>query len=320
MMKLTIIYHLYEKTNTLEKSLNSLFNQSNKNFELILIDDCGSNETKTVLDNFDISGKNVSLIRLFENYGRSFCYNLGIERAKGEYIYCAESKNIFDKSFVDTVLKIIDEKKGYDYLSFLIESYDGKNKVFNEDTEINEKEFMPWIVNSSLTIRNKIIRKKFLEENKINFVNYKNLYPIYLYEIISNSKKAFFVNKELVKIEHKNNRLETYSYNLYDILESAFLLSFKINDSNLDDNLKDHFEVWLSKLCLHDFLKKMFDSYDNEKVLAIAIRKAWETLEKIDASFKYNKCLNLLSNQKVKDYIKNFKPTLNYVKKNLNSI
>lgn len=318
-MKLTIIYHLYNNTSTLSKSLNSLFNQTNNNFELILIDDCGTNSVKEILNEFDISGKNIALIRLFENYGRSFCYNLGVEKAKGEYIYFAESKNIFDKNFVEKILEKIKLKQKYDYITFLVDGFNNEN-VFSNDTEIKNEEFKEWIVNCNLTIRNKVIAKKFLDDKKVSFINYKNLYPIYLYEIISNSEKSFFINENLMKLENKNYKSQLYSYNLYDILESAFILSQKINESNFDDELKDHFEVWLSKLCLCDFLKKMFDSYDNEKVLTIAIKKAWETLEKIDATFKYNKCLNLLKNEKVKDYIKNFKPTFNYVKKNLSSI
>ena len=313
-MKLSIIYHIYSDVKTLEKSLKSLFNQTNKNFELILIDDYATNEAKEILEKFDISDKKITLIRLFENYGRSFCYNLGLEKAKGDYVYFAESKNIFEADFVETISSKINAKNKYDYISFKIPSI-ANNSPFKEDMEVNETNLKVWVANCSLTIRNKIIRKKFLEDNKIAFVNYKNLYPIYLFEVTSSSKKSYYIHKDLLKLENKNYKSELFSYNLYDILESAFLLSYKINDSKIDDEMKDCYTLWLSKLCLRDFLSKMFQSYENEKVLTIAITKAWETIEKIDINFKTNKNLDLIARTEVSDYIKKFKPTYNYVRK-----
>lgn len=314
-MKLSIIYHIYSDTKTLEKSLNSLFNQTNNKFELIIIDDFGSAEVKKILSKFDIKKDNISLIRLFENYGRSFCYNLGVEKAKGDYVYFAESKNIFSENFVDTIIKF--SKKNYDYIGFTAKNIDSK-PFDTTDVEISNQNISNFIINSTLSIRNKVLSRNFLLNHKISFVNYKNLYPIYLFEIISKSKKGIILSNELLVIENKNSKSSFYSYNLYDILEAAFMLSNKINDSNIDDELKDYFEIWLSKLCLYDFLSKMFISYsNNEKVLSIAIKKAWETLEKINATFKKNKSLNLMNDTKLKEYIKNFKPTYNYVRKNI---
>lgn len=312
-MKLTIIYHVYADIKTLEKSLNSLFNQTCNDFEVIFIDDDASLEAKEILNKFDISDERFKVIRLFENYGRSFCYNLGLEKASGEYVYYAESKIIFKKDFVESIVNKTKEKK-YDYINFIVKNVD-TNHVFEQDMEITKDNLSEWIVNSTLTIRNKVLRKRLLEKNKITFVNYKNLYPIYLFEVISNSKNAYYISQELLTLENKNVRSNFYSYNLYDILESAFLLANKINETNLEENMRDDFLVWLPKLCLCDFLWKMFESYDNEKVLSIAVNRAWTTMEKIDSTFKLNPSLNLLFDKNTKNYLKNFKPTYNYVRK-----
>lgn len=314
-MKLTIIYHVYADTKTLEKSLNSLFNQTSKDFEVIFIDDFACDEAKNILNKFDITDKRFKLIRLFENYGRSFCYNLGLEKTATEYVYFAESKIIFKNNFVESILEKINQDD-YDYINFINEHVD-LHTVFDTNFTIDKENYCEWIANTTLTIRNKVLKKSFLEKNKINLVNYKNLYPIYLFEIISNSKKAFYISEKLLTLNNQNNKNSYYSYNLYDILESAYLLSYKINDASLSDDERECFLTWLPKLCLVDFLTKMFDSYDNEKVLTIAINKAWETMEKIDANFKLNDKLKLIIDKNIRDYIKNFKPTYNYVKKNL---
>lgn len=315
-MKLSFIYHLYNNAVYLEKSIKSIMDQTSKEFEVIFIDDYSSNEVKEILNKFDLSDKRFKIVRLFENYGRSFSYNLGLEKASGKYVYYAESNNIFSKDFVETIINAA-SKKDYDYISFKTDSA-YLNDSLDQDVEVDitENKMDSWIVNCSITIRNKVFRKQFLEKNKITFTNYKNLYPIYLFEVLTKYQSAYFISKTILEFKRDVNEIK-YTYNLYDILEASFILSFKISESNLDSNMKNNYLVWLPKLCIEDFLVKMFQSYNNEKILSIAISKAWETLEKIDGSFKNNKSLNLLVNTKLKDYIKGFKPSYSYVKKNL---
>lgn len=315
-MKITFIYHLYENSANLEKSIKSLLNQTSKRFEIIFIDDFAFDEVKKVLNSFDLSDKKIKIVRLFENYGRSFSYNLGLEKASGTYVYFAESKNVFDPDFVKTIVNISENKK-YDFIGFKT-NIDDVNDDFENEVEITKDNLdknASLVVNCAITIRNKVFKKVFLEKNKINFTNFKNLYPVYLFEVFNSYETAYYVSKKLIDLESNENSIK-YTYNLYNILESALLLSYKINESQLDNKAKSDYLVWLPKLCIGDFLVKMFDSYDNEKTLSIAINKAWETLEKIDPSFRNNKSLDLLKNQKLKKYISFFKPTFNYVKKN----
>lgn len=318
-MKITFIYHLYNNSVSLEKSIKSLLNQTNHNFEVIFIDDFASDECKNILSKFDFSDSKFKIVRLFENYGKSFSYNLGLEKANGEYVYFAEHNNLFDEHFVEEIVNISKIKK-YDYISFKTNAPHLNDDISQNVELINnskDSNISSWIVNCSITLRNKVFRKSFLEKNKIVFTNYKNLYPLYLFEVLTNYEVAYFTAKTLINFEKLSDNSIRYTYNLYDILESAFILSFKISESHLDSNLQSCFQVWLPKLCIEDFLFKMFESYTSEKILSIAITKAWETLEKIDVSYKKNKSLNLLINTNLKDYIKEFKPTYNYVKKNL---
>ncbi|BAC44684.1 glycosyltransferase family 2 protein [Malacoplasma penetrans] len=317
-MKITFIYHLYNNSVNLEKSIKSLLEQTSNNFEVIFIDDFASDECKNILNKFDLSDKKFKIVRLFENYGRSFSYNLGLEKASGEYVYFAEHSNLFSPDFVEEIINITKTKK-YDFISFKTNVSNLNDDISNDVELLNESknsDISSWIVNCSITIRNKVFRKKFLEKNKILFINYKNLYPLYLFDVLLNYEMAYFASKKLIDFHRSENGVR-YTYNLYDILEAAFILSFKISESQLENNIKNCFQVWLPKLCIEDFLIKMFDSYSNEKILSIAITKAWETLEKIDVSYKKNKSLNLLINTHLKDYIKGFKPTYSFVKKNL---
>lgn len=318
-VNLTIIYRVYNDNDLLVKSLESIFNQSVKNFELIIIDDSATIEAKQILEKFNLSSKNIRLVKLFETYGRSFCYNLGASKANGKYLYFAEDKNIFDVDFVKKIYECI-ESKEFDYISFIVENINDKNFSFNQNTQIDHLNLKNYILNSSISIRDKIFRKKFIEKNKIKLTNYKNFYSIFLFEILTNAKTGFYLNEKIIKLERSIKKNEIFSYNLYDILESVYLLANKLENLNLDIEIKQCFSIWLSRLCLIDFLCKISLSYQNDKILNIAIDKAYETIKKVDPFYKKNTFLDQIINPSIKNYIKNFKKSLNYVKMNNNCI
>ena len=59
----------------------------------------------------------------------------------------------------------------------------------------------------------------------------------------------------------------------------------------------------------------MFASYENEKIVSISIKNAYDLIEKLDSNFKSNKYISLLNNKRIYEYIKEFKPNYNFVKK-----
>ncbi|MCF0217438.1 MAG: glycosyltransferase family 2 protein [Malacoplasma sp.] len=316
-MKISFIYYLYNNLSTLKASIESLINQTNENFEIIFVDDFAEEPVKQIFNSFDLSHKKYRIIRLFENHGKSFSYNLGFEKVTGDYIYYADASNVFSPTFVDDILKIVN-KKSFDYVSFKTD-LDYLNDDFKQDLEIsNTDNLSAWITNCSITFRNKLFATKFLTSNKIIFEKYNNFYPVCLFNIFINSKSGYFFAKQLINFRDNFNNNRSFTYNLYNILNSALMISYKINELLVDDAVKSNYLVWLPKLCLKDFLTKMFHSYfGNEKILTIAIEKAWEILEKTDLNFKNNASLLLLNDKNLVNYFLDFKPSYKYVRKNI---
>lgn len=240
-MKLTIIYHLYEKIENLKDSLDSLYNQDNKNFEIIFIDDNMSDDVYKIFSKYDVSSKKIKVISIPENYGRSYTYNLGLTQANGEYVYFTESRCIFKPNFVSTICDIV-SKTNYDFVSFGNESSNNERTFdFHEYNYQNDKT-PAFIVNTKLSIKDKVFRTKFLNDSKIKFIEFKNFYPLYLFEIFENCKTAYFSDEKL--INWKPTKMgSAYNYNLYDILESALILYTKIDESQIDEDKKEAYKT-----------------------------------------------------------------------------
>lgn len=84
MAKLTAIILTYNKAHILEQFMKSLNAQERKPDELIVVDDCSTDGTKDIL--WKYCGKAQHIIACYKNAGQSNARNLGVEKARGQYI------------------------------------------------------------------------------------------------------------------------------------------------------------------------------------------------------------------------------------------
>jgi len=96
----TIIITTYNHANYLSKSIQSVINQSYSNFEIIIIDDGSTDNTKQVISNFP------NIIYFYQtNSGLSSARNSGINLAKGKYIIFLDADDWLFPKAIETNLK-----------------------------------------------------------------------------------------------------------------------------------------------------------------------------------------------------------------------
>lgn len=98
----SIVVPTYQKQNTVNQSLQSLFDQSWSNWEIIVVDDASTDSTKNMLG--IITEKRLKKVYLTENQGVVNAYREGIRRAKGKYIILHDSD---DMSLPDRIEKCV---------------------------------------------------------------------------------------------------------------------------------------------------------------------------------------------------------------------
>lgn len=106
MIHFSIVIPLYNKSNYIEKTLRSVLNQTYTNYEIIIIND-GSNDgsESKVLEFKD------SRIQLYnqKNQGAAMARNLGIEKAKHEYIAFLDADDLWMENHLETLSTLIQD-------------------------------------------------------------------------------------------------------------------------------------------------------------------------------------------------------------------
>lgn len=106
-MKISIIVAIYNRKDELFELLNSLSHQTNKNFEVIIVDDGSQIDLQPTVDLFP----EMLTIQYFkkENTGPGLSRNYGARRAKGEWLVFLDSDVIVEKDYIEALFKNIEE-------------------------------------------------------------------------------------------------------------------------------------------------------------------------------------------------------------------
>ena len=102
-IKYSIVVPVYNAQKTIKRCIDSIFNQSCKDYELILVDDGSKDSSLEICKNACIGVECVRIIQK-ENGGVSSARNLGMSVAKGEYITFVDSDDYLDSDYLDSFL------------------------------------------------------------------------------------------------------------------------------------------------------------------------------------------------------------------------
>ena len=91
--KISVIIPTYNREKVILNSIKSCLNQTYNNIEIIIIDDCSTDNTKSIINK--VRDHRIKYIKLNKNNGASYARNVGIHIAKGKYIAFQDSDDIF---------------------------------------------------------------------------------------------------------------------------------------------------------------------------------------------------------------------------------
>lgn len=159
----TVIVPIYNRENSISKTIKSLTNQSYENIEIILINDGSSDKSGEICNKFERLDNRIIVINK-KNEGVSVARNIGIENASGEYILFVDSDDYVEKNYCQ---KFLEAKEKFSdikniWCGFQIRSDDYKK---NKQIYVFDKE-----LEYSLTYRTKImtLHEKWLDTSVCN--------------------------------------------------------------------------------------------------------------------------------------------------------
>ena len=116
MPQISIIIPVYNAQKTLVQCLQSIFNQSFKNFEIIAINDGSTDKSQKILTQYQ---NKITIVNQL-NQGAAKARNVGAKLARGEYIIFCDADIILKPKTLETMFKNLAKKPkiSYAYSSF----------------------------------------------------------------------------------------------------------------------------------------------------------------------------------------------------------
>lgn len=105
----SVIIPTYNNSKYISKSINSIFNQSFKNFELIVVDDCSKDNTLQILKKY--KDKRLSIFKTPKNSGSALARNIGIYNSRGKYVFFIDGDCVASKNWIKEGLKVFEREK-----------------------------------------------------------------------------------------------------------------------------------------------------------------------------------------------------------------
>lgn len=260
-IKISIIIPCYNSFDLMTNCLASLENQTQKNFEVIFIDDCSKDKTlKSLISYKEKSNLNIKILRNNKNRGPGASRNLGIKNAQSEYIVFCDSDDWFELNFIEEIYKELNKNAPdiiiFDYNKII----KGKKIKANSLSELSNG-----LLNESYIIATKYslccfcIRKSIFIDIKIpNLYNGEDIAIIPL----------------LIYKAHKISILKNSFYNYYFRANSTsnksskkvaeqLITAFNYIESNLENKIKQEILEYLGiKIILYGVTLNLFKLQD----------------------------------------------------------
>lgn len=94
-MLVSVIIPMYNRETTIEEAAKSVLNQTYKELELIIVDDCSTDNSVSVVERLSCEDARVRLIKSEKNGGACVARNIGIDNAKGQIIALHDSDDVW---------------------------------------------------------------------------------------------------------------------------------------------------------------------------------------------------------------------------------
>lgn len=196
----SIIIPIYNVALYIEESLLSALNQTYSNIEYIIVDDCGVDNSMSIVEILKQSHphKDIKIIHHPQNKGLSAARNTGIANASGDYIFFMDSDDIISCDCIEKHLDAI-QKYDADFTDANVRVIGGRKKLFNTIKSISlikTSDIMFGCIMGDIhfTACNKLYNKNFLIKNDILFLEgliYEDV--MWTFDIAQNARKVVVI-------------------------------------------------------------------------------------------------------------------------------
>jgi teichuronic acid biosynthesis glycosyltransferase TuaG len=167
----SIVVPIYNAEKFLDDTIKSVLSQSYTNWELLLINDCSTDQSENIAKKY--LSKKIKLYVMDKNSGAALTRNKGIDLAKGRYLCFIDADDLWDSKKIEKQVYFMKKNK----CSFSFTGYEFADKDGNPN---GKKVFVPRTINYKQALKNTTIstitvmfdlffmKKKLIEMPNVN--------------------------------------------------------------------------------------------------------------------------------------------------------
>lgn len=222
---LTIVIPNYNKAKYISRTLDSILRQTHLPNEIIVVDDCSTDNSVEVINKYINKYSFIKLIKLTNNMGVQYARNEGIKKARSKFICCIDSDDIYLRP--DVIEKQLSKCNNRSFVGVYTLTIDENDNLLSKKLNFKEKvkvklfykyyfyiveELMAWPYLYIVSKQN--LEKIGLYSYKYNFLEDVDI----ILKLIFNGIKPRWINIEAkgYRVSHDANHLSHAPRYLYN--------------------------------------------------------------------------------------------------------
>ncbi len=298
MPEISIIVPAYNMSEYIEKCLDSLLNQTKKEIEIIAVDDGSTDNTLSILNEYQQKFPDIVKVISQENGGLSAARNTGIEAATSKYIAFVDSDDYVDCNMFEAMYNKATEKN-YDVVACDVSCiYPDRVTVVDSGISFESESVTPdqsreLFLNMYVVVCNKLYKKELFDQTGIRFE--KGIW----FEDVLFSHKMFPHIKSIATVkqgyyqylQRENSITYTYSDKLTDINKVMNKILDYYIENGFFEQYRNELEFMYTRYMLATYIKRLAKTKDKKK-FNIGVSFALKAVKSAFPNYKNNIYLN----------------------------
>ncbi len=305
MPKVSVIIPVYNVKEYLRRCLDCLVNQTLKDIEIILVDDCSTDGSLDILKEYVSKDERFKLITLSQNQGASFARNKGLEIATGEYLNFIDSDDTIDLNYYEELYK-----KAHSENLDLVKCSRVKIDLDGNITKSNLNSFVKSSIYAfTYEWTTAIFRASIIFDNNIKFpVDVRKAQDVvFLNDVVLRTKTYAVIDNVNYYYHKRENSLNANKIpieNIKSALHSSQYIIESINAAFEGDNIKDEDYLQSYYRKVDSIISYTMNQNDSEESKRLCIKKFLELFKQCKVQEKLKEKYSVISKEFVQ-YIEN---------------
>ena len=227
----SIIMPAYNSEKYIAQAIESVVNQNYTNWELIIINDCSTDNTEQIIKSYQQKDRRIKLINLTQNRGVANARNIGIRNAEGKYIAFLDADDIWQKEkLYKQIQKLKSTNANITYTAY--QMIDEIGKIIKERRVKETLQLKDLLKENSIIFSSVVCKKESIVNKHFKSEWYHEDY-VFLLDLSKEGKSFKGINENLMQYRvHQSGRsfnkqtAAKYRWKIYrEYLSMSFLQS-----------------------------------------------------------------------------------------------